>query len=81
MGHAIRTNDLPLLRSLLAEGASVNGTKPRGQTPLRAALVLGRDEIAQQLIAAGAVNRDRTGRILPLPPWMGPGFRVTAPGR
>lgn len=72
MGHAINANDLPLLRNLLKEGASVNGIRQQRQTPLHAALLLGRDEMARLLLASGGVNRDGTGRIHPLPPWVRP---------
>lgn len=52
--RAASSGDLDAVKSLLANGADVNGANESGQTPLILAAVMGHAEIVAHLISAGA---------------------------
>lgn len=69
VGMAIEFNDVKRLRHLIKEGADVSRGR-RGESFLCMAIHSGQDEIARALLRHGAVNRDKSGRIRPVEPWM-----------
>ena len=68
--NAILDQDVDKVRVLIREGSDVNRYHWNWGSLLNIAIRFGYDEIANVLLGAGAVNRDRSGRIRPLPPWM-----------
>jgi uncharacterized protein len=61
--HAIRLSDMRSVRSLLAQGANVNGRSDQGDTPLMYAAVYSTAECVKTLLNAGADpnTRDKRG--------------------
>ena len=70
VGHAIDMGDVKRLRLLIREGADVSGKDRRRASFLNVAIRSSRDEISRFLISLGAINRDGSGRIRPVEPWM-----------
>ena len=70
VGNAMSANDLAKIRVLVDEGADINGRNKRGLSLLCFAIRHGRDEISRFLLRRGAVNRDLSGRVRPVEPWM-----------
>lgn len=80
VGNAIHTNDAKRLRLLIKEGADVSGDGRRFTSVLYTAIRDGHDEISRFLIRHGAVNRDMSGRVRPVEPWM-VGLKNRLPGK
>ena len=75
MMTAIWHNDLGRVKALVKEGFSINQRVWKNASSLHMAIRDGRDEISRYLLRHGAVNRDMSGRIRPVEPWMiGYGF-------
>jgi hypothetical protein len=53
---SVAKNDLNTTRALLNAGVSLKATNPYGETPLQLARRMGAEQVAQLLIARGAVN-------------------------
>ena len=70
LGNALSTQDMAKARVLVEEGADINSWNKRGSSWLHRAILESRDEFARFLLRHGAVNRDCTGRVQPVEPWM-----------
>ena len=67
---AIWHNDAGKVKVLVEEGCQINRQVWEDATALHMAIRNGCDEIARFLLRRGAVNRDLSGRVRPVEPWM-----------
>ena len=63
-------NDAGRVKALVKAGFRVNQRIWEDASPLHMAIRYGRDEIARFLLRHGAVNRDLSGRVQRVEPWM-----------
>ncbi len=70
MMTAIWHNDLGRGKALVKAGVRINQRVWEEASPLPMAIRDGHDEISRFLIHHGAVNRDLSGRVRPVEPWM-----------
>ena len=70
MMTAIWHNDTGRVKALVKAGFRVNQRVWEEASPLHMAIRYGRDEIARFLLRHGAVNRDLSGRVRRVEPWM-----------
>ena len=79
MMTAIWHNDAGRVKALVKQGCRINQNVWEEASPLHMAIRDGRDEISRFLIRHGAINRDLSGRVRPMEPWMiGRGKRLFA---
>ncbi len=70
LGEVLDTKNMAKARVLVKEGADINGWNKRGSSLLHRAILRSHDEFARFLLRHGAVNRDSTGHVRPMEPWM-----------
>lgn len=80
MMTAIWHNDLGRVKALVRTGFRINQQVWEEASALHTAILDGRDEISRFLIRHGAVNRDLSGRVRPVEPWM-VGLKNRLPGK
>ena len=80
MTTAIWHNDLGRVKALVRTGFRINQQVWEEASALHMAILDGHDEISRFLIRHGAVNRDLSGRVRPVEPWM-VGLKNRLPGK